>query len=189
MGNKIKKMSSLLKITALSMSVFAVSCHENIVSESHHSDSSSEVVDRKAYFIEKYPTYVEETNRNYYVGGKESNYYFFDIYCWIDSNGEWSCGIDPPLGVTSCSYKPAIDRYIREMQTTYPCKIGEMAELLSLFYDVTDPNLTVKETKLLGPDESFQRVYFPSENKYLYDTLGLKASYSYKVLRRSASAA
>ncbi len=172
------------------MSVFAVSCHENIVSESYHSDSSSEVVDRREYFAQKYPTYVEYTNISYPIDyDGPMNWLYFDIYCWIDSDGEWSCGIDSLLTVTSASWSAWMDRYIREMQGTYPCKIGEMAELLSLFYDVTDPNLTVKETKLLGPDERFNRSFLPSENKYLYDTLGLKASYSYNVLKRSASAA
>lgn len=162
----------------------AVSCHENIVSKSHHSDSSSEVVDRKAYFIEKYPTYVQETNKTYSDPRRPLDLQF-DIDCWVDSEGDWSCGIDSVGNMSSSGF--GLERIIREMQTLYPCKIEEMAELLSLFYDVTDPHLVVKEIKLLGPDDKLNGVYFPSDNKYLYDTLGLRASYVSHVLRRAVS--
>lgn len=78
--NKVRRITTILKIAALSMSVFVVSCHENIVSESRHSDSSSEVVDRREYFAQKYPIYVEYTNISYPIDyDGPMNWLYFDI--------------------------------------------------------------------------------------------------------------
>lgn len=138
---------------------------------SESSSSNYDKLERMDYFRTKYPIYVEDTNKKILYYGT------YDVYCWQNNDDEWYSGIDHYARSSLSNSAPFLI-----MRDEYPCPLAEMTELLSLFYDITDPNLIVKELNYPVGGKYIPQ-YFPSTNKFLYDQLNLKASYVYHILR------
>lgn len=165
------------KCFKLSLVLFTILCgcsssiNNDINSTTTENSSSYNVLERMEYFKTKYPLYVEITNKDRpnCIGTR-------DIYCWQNEDNEWYSGIHHYEKFWT-NTEPFL-----KIQYEYPCPLKEMAELLNLFFDITDPYLAIFDLQYpYAGDYSISMM--PSTNKYLYDQLNLRASYIYNVLR------